>query len=47
MDNGTTTETSLRSVKLWLRSPITLTLPGWGFAAGAAWLVVLLLVALD
>lgn len=31
----------------WLRAPVTVTLPGWAIAAGAAALVVLILVALD
>jgi hypothetical protein len=47
MDSDTTSDTGLRGLKLWLRSPVTLTLPGWGIVAGAAALVVLMLVALD
>ena len=31
----------------WLRSTVTLALPGWAFAAGAAALVLIVIVALD
>lgn len=31
----------------WLRSSVTVTLPGWGVALGAVALLALLLVALD
>ena len=34
-------------LKTWLRSPVTVTLPGWGVAAVAAAVLVLILVALD
>lgn len=47
MDTDTTSETGLRGLKVWLRSPITFTLPGWGIATGAAVLLLLVLVALD
>jgi hypothetical protein len=39
--------TGLDGLKTWLRSPVTVTLPGWGVAAGAAAALLLLLVALD
>jgi len=31
----------------WLRAPVTLTLPGWAFAAGGLALVLLVILALD
>lgn len=43
----TPTGTSLDRLRAWMRSDITLTLPGWAVALGAALLVALLLVALD
>lgn len=47
MERRTTTETTRASVMTWLRSPVTLTLPGWGVAAGAGVILLLGLVALD
>jgi len=37
----------IQGVLAWLRSPVTLTLPGWALAAGGLVLVLLLLLALD
>lgn len=34
-------------IRAWLRSDITLTLPGWAVALGGALVIALLLVALD
>ena len=34
-------------VAAWLRSSVTVTLPGWGIAAGMVTLLALVLVALD
>jgi hypothetical protein len=39
--------TGLSSLRVWLGSPVTLTLPGWGVAAGAAAVLLLVLLALD
>jgi hypothetical protein len=36
-----------KGVIAWPRSPVTLTLPGWVFAAGGLVLVLLILLALD
>jgi hypothetical protein len=36
-----------KGILTWLRSPVTLTLPGWAFAAGGLVLVMLILLALD
>jgi hypothetical protein len=37
----------MQGVLAWLRSSVTLTLPGWALAAGGFVLVLLLLLALD
>ena len=47
MESDTSSRSGIRSLTLWLRAPVTLTLPGWGVAAGAAGALALLLVALD
>lgn len=39
--------TGLSGLRVWLASPVTVTLPGWGVAAGAAAVLLLVLVALD
>lgn len=36
-----------KGILSWLQSPVTLTLPGWAFAAGGLVLVLLIIVALD
>jgi hypothetical protein len=41
------TGTGLNGLRTWLGSPVTVTLPGWGVAAGAAAVLLLVLVALD
>ena len=46
-DRPTSPRTGLDGLRTWLRSPVTVTLPGWGVAAGAAAALVLVLVALD
>jgi hypothetical protein len=46
----TTTETRSQKpagIAAWLRSDVTVTLPGWAIAAGAAALAALILVAVD
>lgn len=43
----TTPDTGLKALKAWLGSQVTVTVPGWGIAAVAAGLLVLVLVALD
>ncbi len=43
----TPTGSSVDRLRAWLRSDITLTLPGWAVALGGAFILVLLLVALD
>jgi hypothetical protein len=40
-------ENSLTGRQSWLRSTVTLTLPGWVFAAGALALLLIVIVALD
>ena len=40
-------ESSTGRIGAWLRSDVTLTLPGWAFALGAASVLLLLGVALD
>jgi hypothetical protein len=47
MDTQRTTDTSLARLKTWLKSPVTLTLPGWVIAATAAAALVLVVLALD
>lgn len=42
-----TSGTSLPGIQSWLRSTVTLALPGWAFAAGALALVVVAAIALD
>jgi hypothetical protein len=42
-----TRASSISGIAAWLRAPVTVTLPGWTLAAGAAGLVALALVALD
>jgi hypothetical protein len=37
----------LAGLAAWLRTPVTVTLPGWAVAAGAVAVAALLLVALD
>jgi hypothetical protein len=37
----------LTGLRSWLHSTVSLSLPGWGVAAGALALVLLLLLALD
>jgi hypothetical protein len=37
----------MQGVLTWLRSPVTLTVPGWALAAGGLVLVLLLFLALD
>jgi len=41
------TDADRPGVMAWLRSNVTVTLPGWAIAAGGFALIVLLLVALD
>lgn len=41
------TDADRPGVAAWLRSNVTVTLPGWAFAAGGFVLVALLLLALD
>jgi hypothetical protein len=43
----TPTGSSLDRLLAWLRSDVTLTLPGWSVALGGVLVLVLLLVALD
>jgi hypothetical protein len=43
----TPTESSLDRLLAWLRSDVTLTLPGWSVALGGVLVLVLVLVALD
>jgi hypothetical protein len=43
----TPTASSLDRLRAWLRSDVTLTLPGWAVALGGALVLTLLLVALD
>lgn len=43
----TPTGSSFERLRSWLRSDVTLTLPGWAVALGGALVLVLLLVALD
>jgi hypothetical protein len=48
--NDKTTETpgnSFTGIQSWLRSTVTLVLPGWAFAAGALALLVVAAIALD
>jgi hypothetical protein len=47
MDHYTAETQRPGGVASWLRSPVTVTLPGWAIAAGALALAALLLVALD
>ena len=47
MNTETTLETRLRRLGTLLRSPVTVTLPGWAIAGGAAAFGVLVLLALD
>lgn len=39
--------TSTERLRAWLKSDVTVTLPGWAIALGGAVALVLLLVALD
>ncbi|MEA3643105.1 MAG: hypothetical protein VBE63_24655 [Lamprobacter sp.] len=43
----TPTGSSIERLRAWLRSDITLTLPGWAVALGGVLLLTLLLIALD
>jgi hypothetical protein len=47
METRTTPNASLKALTSWLKSPVTVTLPGWVVAAGASALVILLIAALD
>jgi hypothetical protein len=49
MDNDprAPTDGGLGGLKIWLRSPVTVTLPGWGVVAAGAAALLLVLVALD
>ena len=47
MDDHGSRDTAMAGLRTWLTSPVTVTLPGWGVAAGAAAVLVLVLVALD
>lgn len=46
-DTTQKTATSTDRLRGWLKSDVTLTLPGWAVALGGVAAVVLLLVALD
>jgi hypothetical protein len=45
--NTETRDLNMSAVKSWLRSEITVKLPGWVLASGVLGTIVLLLVALD
>lgn len=48
IDDGTPSRTnSTDRLRAWLKSDVTITLPGWAVALGAAGAFVLILVALD
>ena len=46
-DTTTQPATSTERLRTWLKSDVTVTLPGWAIALGGAVALVLLLVALD
>lgn len=48
IDEGTPSRTSATDrLRAWLKSDVTVTLPGWALALGGAAALVLILVALD
>ncbi|WP_272874400.1 hypothetical protein [Pseudaestuariivita rosea] len=41
------TALTAEKVKTWLKSPVTLTVPGWAVATAGATAILLILIALD